>query len=173
MKILLHICCGICSSAAIQTLQEEGMEVVGYFYNPNIYPREEYERRLAVARQVAATFGIALVEGEYDSDSWDTAVTGLEGEPEGGRRCSVCFALRLRATSRKAQEMGIMQIATTLSISPHKDAELINALGKEIDPAAYKEYNFKKKDGFKKTIDFAKAHQLYRQHYCGCRFGLP
>lgn len=169
-KILLHICCGVCCGQAVKKLQEDGYEVVGYFYNPNIRPREEYDRRLQAAQQACACLGIQLIEGEYDSGSWDEAVRGLEAEPEGGKRCPVCFRLRISRTLEKASQLGITLVASTLSISPHKNTAQINAIGSELGAGRFAPYDFKKQDGFKKTSDFAREHGLYRQHYCGCRF---
>ncbi len=169
-KILLHICCGVCCGQAVKKCQEDGYEVVGYFYNPNIRPREEYARRLQAAQQACAALGIELVEGEYDAGQWDEAVRGLENEPEGGKRCPVCFRQRISRTLEKAAELGIAHAASTLSISPHKDSAVINAIGLELGPKRFKPYDFKKQDGFKKTSDFAREHNLYRQHYCGCPY---
>lgn len=169
-KILLHICCGVCCSQAVKKLQEDGYEVVGYFFNPNIRPQEEYARRLQAAQQACASLGIQLIEGEYDAASWDEAVKGLETEPEGGKRCPVCFRLRIRRTLEKAGQLGITRVASTLSISPHKDTALINAIGLELGPGVFAPYDFKKQDGFRKTSDFARQLNIYRQHYCGCRF---
>ncbi len=169
-KILLHICCGVCCGHAVRQLQGEGFEVVGYFYNPNILPREEYELRLQAAREAASALGIKLLEGQYDSVEWLAAVKGLEGEPEGGRRCPVCFEFRIRKTIEKASQLGIPSAASTLSISPHKNTSTINEIGLKLAPQIFKPYNFKKQDGFKKTSAFAREHNLYRQHYCGCKF---
>jgi predicted adenine nucleotide alpha hydrolase (AANH) superfamily ATPase len=168
-RILLHICCGICSSAAIQKLKEDGFEVCGIFYNPNIHPEDEYLRRLEVARKVADILEIKLLETGYEKESWLAQIKGLEKEPEGGRRCAVCFKLRLAYTARVAKEQGLDYFTTTLSISPHKDTKLINEIGKAAAPS-FLEYDFKKENGFKKAADFAKTNQLYRQNYCGCIF---
>lgn len=169
-KILLHICCGVCCGHAVRQLQADGFEVAGYFYNPNILPREEYELRLQAALKAASALGIKLIEGQYDSDGWLNAVKGLEREPEGGRRCPVCFEFRIRKTFEKASELGIASVASTLSISPHKETAIINEIGLRLSPDSFKPYNFKKQDGFKKTSVFAREHNLYRQHYCGCKF---
>jgi predicted adenine nucleotide alpha hydrolase (AANH) superfamily ATPase len=170
--VLLHICCGICASWTIEKLKLDGYQVTGFFYNPNIYPSDEYQRRLQVAKDVCAAQGIPLIEGAYDSDRWQSGVSGLEQEPEGGARCESCYRIRLAATADRAQKLAIKLIATTLSISPHKDAAAINKIGKSIAPQAFLEYNFKKEDGFKKANEFAKNHNLYRQHYCGCIYSM-
>jgi hypothetical protein len=168
-RTLLHICCGICSSAAIQKLQEDSFLVTGLFYNPNIHSEEEYLRRLEVAKTVANILKIKLLEAPYDQEKWFTQVKGLETEPEGGRRCTICFKMRLEYTAKIAKEQGLDYFTTTLTISPHKDTKLINEIGKAAGPG-FLEYDFKKESGFKKAADFARANQLYRQNYCGCIF---
>ena len=145
----------------------------GFFYNPNIHPEDEYIRRLEAAKQTAMILSIPLLEGPYDSCGWMAAVKGLEQEPEGtGARCGVCFRYRLEETHKKMKEESICYFTTTLSISPHKNAALINRIGSEIGHEAFIPFDFKKEDGFKKTIDFSKANFLYRQRYCGCVFSL-
>jgi predicted adenine nucleotide alpha hydrolase (AANH) superfamily ATPase len=169
-KILLHICCGICASHCIEKLQQDNFEVIGLFYNPNIQPEEEYNQRLEVAKTVAENFGIKLISGPYDNQNWQAMIKGLEKEPEGGRRCAICFKMRLKYTSEKANSLGIDYFTSTLSISPHKDTELINEIGRSLDPAGFREYDFKKEGGFKKAAEFAKNRKFYRQNYCGCLF---
>ncbi|MFA6383749.1 MAG: epoxyqueuosine reductase QueH [Candidatus Omnitrophota bacterium] len=171
-RVLLHICCGICASWSIEKLKLDGYDVTGFFYNPNIQPVEEYQRRLQVARDVCAAYGIALIEGVYDPDLWQTRVSGLEQEPEGGTRCEVCYRVRLAATAARSGQAGIEFIATTLTISPHKDEEVINKIGISVASQAFLKYNFKKEDGFKKANEFAKNKGLYRQHYCGCSYSV-
>jgi epoxyqueuosine reductase len=169
-KILLHICCGICSSWAIEKLKTDGFSVVGYFYNPNIQPEEEYFKRLSVAQKVAQLHAIDLLTGDYAPEKWLEQVKGLENEPEGGKRCQVCFKFRLEEAWRQALKMQIPQITATLTISPHKDFELIKRIGTSIAGGSFLAYNFKKEEGFKKSNNFAREHALYRQNYCGCLF---
>jgi epoxyqueuosine reductase len=169
-EVLLHICCGICSSWAIEKLKIDGYRVRGFFYNPNIQPEEEYAKRLEVAQKVAAFHGIELLAGKYDPDKWQESVQGLENEPEGGKRCPVCFRFRLEETWRKARELGIPRITTTLTISPHKDFGVIKNIGASLCPGCFLAYNFKKEDGFKKSGRFSREHGLYRQNYCGCLY---
>jgi predicted adenine nucleotide alpha hydrolase (AANH) superfamily ATPase len=169
-KVLLHICCGVCASSPVEKLRKDGFHVTGYFYNPNIYPQEEYIKRLEWARNVAFVLEYELVEGKYDSSYWLEGVKGGEPEPEGGKRCCSCFELRLRETWRKAKELCIDYFTTTLTISPHKDSTAINCIGKSISQSSFLKYDFKKEEGFKKAIDFAKERRLYRQNYCGCIF---
>lgn len=170
--VLLHICCGICASWCIEKLKAEGRGVTGYFYNANIEPADEYQRRLNVAVDVCRIYDIPLIEGAYDNSRWLESIAGFEHEPEGGLRCHACFRMRLAAAAACAQERGIEHITTTLTISPHKDAQVINNIGKSIAPHGFLVYNFKKEDGFKKANEFAKSHYLYRQHYCGCHFSM-
>jgi len=171
-KALLHICCGICASWSIEKLKMDGYEVTGFFYNPNIEPREEYDRRQQVAANVCRIHGVAFIEGTYDNGDWQRCIAGLEREPEGGLRCHECFRFRLAAAAGCARDHGISHFTTTLTISPHKNAGVINNIGKTIAPQAFLMYNLKKEDGFKKANIFARDHGLYRQHYCGCRYSM-
>ncbi|RJO65695.1 MAG: hypothetical protein C4540_00215 [Candidatus Omnitrophota bacterium] len=171
-KILLHICCGVCASAAVERLQREGFEVTGFFYNPNIHPIEEYRRRLEAAQQVAAKMHFAIEEGPYDTESWFAVAKGMEQEKEGGRRCQVCFRMRLEVSYRKALALGFGDFTTTLTISPHKESGLIHRIGKSIDKEMFLDYDFKTGSGFKKAMQFSKEQQIYRQHFCGCIFSV-
>lgn len=170
-KILLHICCGVCAGSVVQKLRADDYEVIGYFYNPNIYPQEEYNRRLKVVRDASKLLKFELLEGMYESDYWLEQIKGLQGEPEGGRRCLVCFCIRLQKAAKKAKELGIEYFVSTLSVSPHKNVLEINRIGGELSPG-FLPYDFKKQDGFKKAMDFAKEHDFYRQNYCGCQFSM-
>jgi hypothetical protein len=170
-KVLLHVCCGVCSLHVIETLKEKYEEVVLYFYNPNIHPEEEYKKRLAAVKDIAARLDLRLIEGHYDPEKWLADVAGYEKEPEGGARCPLCYAIRLHETARVAKKEGIGVFATTLTISPHKKATVINETGKKVAETfsiLFLEEDFKKCDGFKKTMAHAKEHNVYRQNYCGC-----
>ncbi|MFH0828236.1 MAG: epoxyqueuosine reductase QueH [Candidatus Omnitrophota bacterium] len=169
-NILLHICCGVCSGWAIEKLQNEGYCVTGFFYNPNIQPEEEYDKRLSSARKAAELSAIEFLTGDYAPVKWLERVQGLENEPEGGQRCEACFKLRLEEAWRKTQELRLDYFTTTLTISPHKNFELISRIGKTLSPKGFLAYNFKKEDGFRKTQNFSREHGLYRQSYCGCVF---
>ena len=171
-KVLLHVCCGICSSHPIMKLQEDGYEVTCLFYNPNIEPKEEYDNRLSAARAACQILGVQLFEGPYDNASWKDKVKGLEQEPEGGRRCEACYKMRLEYVCRMARELGILNFASTLSVSPHKNAAIINSIGASLDTRVFLQYDFKKQDGFKKTQAFSREHALFRQNYCGCLFSI-
>lgn len=170
--VLLHICCGICSSGAIQRLLDDGYSVTGFFYNPNIHPESEYRKRLEAAHVAGSLLDIEMVIGAYDQERWVERTTGLESEPEGGKRCSECFRLRLEGTYTKAGELGFSYIASTLSISPHKNCEVISQIGRSIAQDAFLPYDFKKQDGFKKASAFSKLHNIYRQNYCGCVYSI-
>uniref|UniRef100_A0A7V3PTK5 Epoxyqueuosine reductase QueH n=1 Tax=candidate division WOR-3 bacterium TaxID=2052148 RepID=A0A7V3PTK5_UNCW3 len=172
--LLLHICCGPCASVVIPRLQEQ-YQVTGFFYNPNIFPFAEYERRLEAAARVADFWKIGLIKGEYEHTFFQSAVQGLENEPEGGTRCTVCFRLRLAATAAQAVQAGFTLIASTLTVGPNKKAEVVNRIGHEA--VANHGINFisgdwKKQDGFKQSVTFSRRLGLYRQNYCGCEFSI-
>lgn len=172
MRLLLHICCGPCAGHCIEELKKEG-EVLGLFYNPNIHPQEEYVRRLENARHICDVLGVELIDADYEVNSWFKAVSGLEGEPEGGLRCEVCFRMRLERAAEFASSRGCDAFTTTLTVSPHKNAELIHRIGDEVGEryaVKFRHDIFRKKDGFKKSMEIAHRHGLYRQNYCGCIF---
>ena len=173
-KILLNVCCAPDATHSINVLKEEGFYVLTYFYNPNIHPEEEYKMRFDDMVKLAKEINIEnIMDVTYDIAEWKKRCESLANEKEGGKRCTECFKLRLEKTAKKAAELGVNIFATTLTISPHKDAELINTLGKEIAKKfgiKYYESNFKKKDGFKKSIELSKKYNLYRQNYCGCMY---
>lgn len=169
-KILVHICCAPDALYVLGLLQTD-YEVTGYFYNPNIHPPEEYGLRLEEARKVARILNADLIEEIYDDERWFKTTQKFKDEPEKGRRCDVCYALRLEKTARKASESGFDMFTTVMSLSPLKKADVINRIGKmfarrhRID---FLEANFKKQDGFKKSVELSHSHSLYRQNYCGC-----
>jgi predicted adenine nucleotide alpha hydrolase (AANH) superfamily ATPase len=171
-KILLNVCCAPDATHCINVLQEEGFYVITYFYNPNIHPEEEYKARFLDMVKLAKEVNIENISDvPYDINIWKQRCDMYADEKEGGLRCIECFKLRLEKTAEKAKELGIEIFATTLTISPHKNAELINKLGYEIAKKynlKYYESNFKKKDGFKKSVELSRKYNLYRQNYCGC-----
>jgi len=174
-KILLHACCAICSAHPIELLKSMGYEVIVYFYNPNIYPIKEYEQRLETQKILCKYFGVELIVGNYDIESYYLTVKGLENEPERGLRCDKCFKLRLTQTAQKAKEIGIENFSTSIVISPHKSFTKITTLGEKIAldyNLNYIAIDFKKKDGFLRTNTIARELNLYRQNYCGCKFSL-
>ncbi|MCK5548736.1 MAG: epoxyqueuosine reductase QueH [Thermoplasmata archaeon] len=168
--MLLHVCCAPCSTHVIDKLRSE-YELTCYFYNPNIYPQEEYLKRLGEFRAYAEKTGVGFAEGDFDSERWMTLTESLKDEKEGGKRCDVCYQMRLEETARYASESGFDAFTTTLSISPRKRADIINRLG--IDTAKahnirFLEEDFKKGDGFKHSVEMSKEEEMYRQDYCGC-----
>ncbi len=170
MKVLLHICCGICAAGAAERLLSEGHEVTGYFYNPNIYPESEYRKRLEATEKVARELGIKLIEGPFDTGAWHEAVKGYENEPEGGKRCELCFRYRLEKTFSVLSESGCEAFTTTLTISPHKPAPIVNAIGIEIGGDTWLVKDFKKKAGFERANTLSRQLGIYRQDYCGCEY---
>jgi epoxyqueuosine reductase len=164
------VCCGPCASAVIERLAGE-WEIDAVWHNPNIQPVEEYERRLESMRIVAEKTGTPLAVLEYNVERWYELCEGLMNEPEGGARCEVCFRMRLEMTARWAVDEGIEFITTTLTISPHKDAERINAIGAEIagrHSLQFLSADFKKRSGFQRSVELSREWELYRQNYCGC-----
>jgi predicted adenine nucleotide alpha hydrolase (AANH) superfamily ATPase len=170
MKVLLHICCGVCGAGVVERLQEEGYYVEGFFYNPNIQPMEEYERRLGVARTVARELDFTLHVPPYRPDEWLDVAAPFALEPEGGQRCFVCYRLRLIKTLESLGVTGCDVFTTTLTVSPNKKAGVINSIGVEIAGGKFLAGDFKKKDGFKRSNELAKKWGLYRQDYCGCQY---
>jgi predicted adenine nucleotide alpha hydrolase (AANH) superfamily ATPase len=171
-ELLLHICCAPCSTHPIDVLKEE-YQVIGLFYGPNIHPEVEYIFRLEEMERVAGELGIELIRAEYEMSRWFQLTGGLEDEEEGGRRCCICYRMRLEKTADYAVERGIRYFTTTLSVSPHKNADEINAIGLDIGKRrglTFLPANFKKKDGFKKAVEMARRLGLYRQDYCGCAY---
>lgn len=176
--LFLHSCCAPCSSYVLEYLSEY-FEIIDFFYNPNISPKEEYEERLAELKRLIEAqphkYKVTLVEGRYDEQEFYDAAKGLENEPEGGARCRECFLLRLKETAQKAKEYGADYFATTLTISPLKNAPLLNEIGSGIFSTeegnpVYMPSDFKKKGGYARSIELSKEYGLYRQNYCGCVF---
>jgi predicted adenine nucleotide alpha hydrolase (AANH) superfamily ATPase len=173
MTILLHACCATCLAWPLNLLRQEDDVVVRYD-NPNIHPREEYERRLQECREFTLASGCEFVEAPYAPELWFAAVRGLESEPERGERCAVCFRLRLSRSADYAASRGIPYFATTLTVSPHKKSAVILGIGAELSRPGltFLPKDFKKKNGFAQTLRIAKEKDFYRQRYCGCAFSL-
>ena len=174
-NILLHACCGICSGYPISYLKDMGYSIVVYFYNPNIYPDYEYQKRLEAERTLCNHFDVKLIEAEYNPNEYYDFVKGLENEPEKGLRCDKCFELRLRKTAEFAKSIGIRKFTTSITVSPHKNFDKLSKIGFKISEEFeinYLAYNFKKQDGFLKTNKISRELSLYRQNYCGCKFSL-
>ena len=171
-RILLQVCCAPDATVAVERLAGE-YEIGIYFYNPNIEPLQEYQLRLDEMIRLASEIGVRVHPSPYDPERWRAAVRGLEHEPEKGARCTVCFRLRLEETAKAAVALGYPFFGTVLTVSPHKDADLINALGREIGErcgVSYLASDFKKRGGFSRSIELSREHDLYRQNYCGCLF---
>ena len=172
MNIVLHICCGVCAAGTVQTLIDEGHRVTGFFYNPNIHPEDEYRRRLETTYTVAQNLDFPLHTGTYDTEEWFELTEQLKNEPEGGERCTVCFRIRLEKTFEFMQKCGADAFTTTLTISPHKSADMVNRIGKIVGGDMFLARDFKKKDGFKQAMQIARQWELYRQDYCGCIYSM-
>ena len=166
-SLLLHVCCGPCATQSVRRLSAD-YAVTGFFSNSNVHPSEEYRRRADAARRMAERLQMRLIEDVYDHDAWLKAVHGHEAEPEGGARCALCFRFNLGRTAAVARERGFDLFTTTLTISPHKSSALIFRVGRQLGP--FLEMDFKKQDGFRKSVALSREYGLYRQSYCGCEF---
>jgi predicted adenine nucleotide alpha hydrolase (AANH) superfamily ATPase len=171
-KMLLHVCCAPCSTVPIDRLQQD-FEVTLFFYNPNIHPPDEYVKRRQEIVKFSERSGVPLQIGDYETDRWYERVRPFADTPEGGKRCELCYAIRLEATAQRATEMKIGWFCTSLTLSPHKRADIINRLGSQIGHefgVKFHEDNFKKRDGFKESCRISTEEGLYRQNYCGCEY---
>lgn len=175
-RLLLHSCCGPCSSYVLEYLSRY-FEITVLYYNPNIWPAEEFYKRAETQRQLLseAVFQnpVRLVVIDYKPEEFEAVTEGYEAEREGGARCPRCFRLRLEETAKAARDEGYDYFTTTLSVSPHKDAEALNTIGRELEAAYGVKYltaDFKKRDGYKRSVQLAAQYGLYRQDYCGCRY---
>lgn len=180
-KLLLHSCCAPCSTAVIERLISD-YDITILYYNPNIYPEQEYLKRkdeeiryIKIFNEKNPNSNVKMLDCDYESEKFYEAVKGLEDEKEGGARCPVCFKLRLQKTAELAKQKGYDIFGTTLTVSPHKNAELINQIGESIENnlgIKFLQSNFKKQNGYKRSIELSKENNLYRQNYCGCEFAL-
>lgn len=174
--LLLHSCCGPCSSYVLEYLTQY-YNVTLLWYNPNIWPPEENDKRLHYQKQIIDALGlkdkVRIIIPEYDHEKYLQVSSGLESEPEGGARCTECFRLRLREAASAAVQTGCSWFCTTLTVSPHKNAEKINQLGREIGEeygVHFLPSDFKKRNGYRRSIELSKEYNLYRQDYCGCEY---
>ena len=182
-SLLLHSCCGPCSSYCLEYLKEF-FKITVFYYNPNIYPEAEYDLRLSVQKKlIEEAYGteVGLFTLPYDHQEFLDAAKGYEAEPEGGARCVKCFELRLKQTAKTAMEQGFDYFGTTLTVSPHKNAMVLNKVGHaaedylktissddSISQPLWLESDFKKKNGYLRSIELSKQYDLYRQEFCGC-----
>ena len=177
-RVLLHSCCGPCSSAVLEYITQY-FDVTLLWYNPNLYPKEEFDRRFKTQVELIEKMGLAdkvnILAEPWKSEDYYRRVKGLENEPEGGKRCAECFRLRLLETARLAKHYGYDYFCTTLTLSRHKDAVLINTIGEEIARAvgvSWLPSDFKKRNGENRSIELSEQYGLYRQLYCGCEFSM-
>ena len=173
-RLLLHSCCGPCSTYVLEYLTQH-FDVTVLFYNPNIQPEAEYEKRLYWQKQVLARMGLAekvpLIADEWRNADFRALTGGMENEPEGGSRCGICIGLRLEETARRASALGFELFCTTLSVSPHKNAQLINTLGEKLSAqygVKWLPSDFKKRSGYLRSTQLCAEMGIYRQNYCGC-----
>lgn len=177
-RLLLHSCCGPCSTYVLEYLSSF-FDITVFYYNPNIYPAEEFFKRAAEQKRlIEAMFpdgSVNFCEKGFDADEFYSAVKGFENIPEGGERCFRCYRLRLAQTAKTALDGGFEYFTTTLSISPHKNAAALNAIGHEIAEQYGIKYlfsDFKKKNGYRRSCELSAAYGIYRQDYCGCVFSM-
>lgn len=175
-SLLLHACCAPCSSYVLEYLTEF-FDISLLYYNPNIFPEAEYLKRVREVKRLISEMplksSVKLIEGRYEPNEFFSASKGLETTPEGGERCFKCYRLRLEEAAKEAKNGGFDFFTTTLSISPHKNADKINEIGEELEKqygVRYLYADFKKRNGYKRSIELSKIYGLYRQDYCGCGF---
>ena len=177
-ELLLHACCAPCSSAVLERLSNF-FKITIFYYNPNITNKDEYHKRVLEVKKFISEFktkyAISFIEGKYDPDRFFAISKGLENEPERGRRCYKCYKLRLEETARVASSLGYRNFCTTLTLSPYKNSNWLNEIGSELDKKYESNYlysDFKKKNGYKRSIELSHEYNLYRQDYCGCIFSF-
>ena len=172
--VLLHACCAPCSSAIVEWMMANGVRPVIYYFNPNIWPREEYEIRKQESKRHAESLGLTWIDGDYNHEEWLHGVCGLENEPERGRRCERCFTLRLIAAAREAKKQGIKYFTTTLASSRWKSLEQIERAGHEaeqtVEGTAFWAQNWRKGGLYERRNQLLKEYNFYNQQYCGCEF---
>ncbi len=171
-KLFLHACCAPCASACIERVKDF-FDLTVFFYNPNMDTAEEYALRAEETERLCKAFGVNCIIAEREQEKFYAAISGYEDCPEGGSRCERCFTLRLKKTAETAKESGYDYFTTTLTLSPLKNAELINSIGKSIGEEvgiSFLPSDFKKKGGYLRSIELSREYDLYRQNYCGCEF---
>ena len=175
-EVLLHACCAPCSSAIVEWMTAHGVRPTIYYYNPNIWPREEYDIRKRESQRHAESLGLEWIDGDYDHEQWRAAVCGLEGEPERGRRCAQCFALRLTAAARMARQLGLRYFTTTLASSRWKSLEQIEQAGRlaeqAVEGTVFWAQNWRKGGLYERRNQLLREYCFYNQQYCGCEFSV-
>lgn len=175
-KVLLHCCCAPCSASIIQSLIGQGLSVTVFFYNPNIYPHREYERRKSEVIRYAQKVQVPFVDADYDEDLWQERTCGHEEEPERGERCRLCFEMRLEKTAAYAVKEGFRVFTTSLGISRWKDLEQVTRAGRHVERLfpglIYWEHNWRLHGGIERMERISKEENFYRQQYCGCLYSL-
>lgn len=173
-NLLLHTCCAPCSSAVIEYLSDY-FNITVFYYNPNISPKEEYEKRkneqIRFLKEFKSKNKLDMVDADYNYNDFMNIAKGLEDQPEGGIRCHKCYKLRLEKTALKAKELAYDYFGTTLTVSPYKNSQILNQIGHDLEEQYNINYlysDFKKKEGYKRSIELSKEYNLYRQNYCGC-----
>lgn len=178
--VLLHACCGPCSTACVERLVSD-YSIILYYYNPNITDKEEYLLRRDTLLQFVKAYNeehrdefvIDFIEGPYNPEKYICKAETLKEEPEGGKRCDICFSMRLTETARKANELSMDYFTTTMSVSPHKNYDKIKTLGLMLEndsTSKFLDIDFKKKNGFARSVEMSKEYGLYRQNFCGCEY---
>lgn len=175
-KLLLHSCCGPCSTSVLELLCKYFVVDI-YYYNPNIYPKEEYQKREEEQQKIISLLKdkIGFIKCNYHTNEYYKAISGLEEEKEGGSRCQKCIYLRMEKACKYAKENNYDFFTTTLSVSPHKNSKMINEIGTKLEKEYSMPYlysDFKKKEGYKRSIELSKKFNLYRQNYCGCKYSI-
>ena len=175
-RVMLHSCCAPCSSYVIEYLSNYFYLTI-FYYNPNISPEDEYIKRkneqIRLINEVDTKYKVDIIDCDYDNDLYESSISGLENEPERGRRCDVCFRLRLEKTAKVAKKLGYDYFGTTLTVSPYKNCLLLNEIGLELAnkfDIKFLVSDFKKKNGYKRSIELSHKYNLYRQNYCGCKY---
>ena len=175
-EVLLHACCAPCSSAIVEWMLQNGVRPVIFYYNPNIWPREEYEVRKAESKRHADSLGVAWTDGDYDHESWRRECLALANEPERGRRCQECFRMRLTATALEARRTGINVFTTTLASSRWKSIEQITEAGRAaaaaVPSTVFWAQNWRKGGLYERRNQLLREYQFYNQQYCGCEFSM-
>ena len=171
-KLLLLSCCAPCSIGVIKELAEKGQDFAVMFFNPNIQPQEEYQHRLQENKRICQKWGVPFIEGDYLPQLWKQATKGLENEPEKGKRCDICFYLRLKAGAEYAKQHGFTRISSVFGISRFKDFDQVCRAGKKVEQEygiSYDATNWRKNGGLERAENLSKEKNLYRQKYCGCK----